>query len=182
MANYTIVSGDTPSSLANRFTGTPSRWPEICAANPQLKKHPTYGCVWYTGNVVQLPSSWVATPTVDQTAKDVSTVIQQVQQLWSQDGGQVTVASPGAPATTVSYAPTVNNVPVNIPGAAAPTPGSPAAALSLLSSLTTQTVAGVPVVYLAGGAAAIAAAYYFMGHKKHKALTPNRRRTFKKAR
>jgi hypothetical protein len=55
---YTILYGDNPSKLAVKFTGKASRWPELCAANPQLPKHPTYGCVFTVGKPVTLPASW----------------------------------------------------------------------------------------------------------------------------
>lgn len=59
MATHTIKSGDTPWSLAVKYVGAGARWKELCAENPQLPKHATYGCVFTVGKVITLPSSWV---------------------------------------------------------------------------------------------------------------------------
>ena len=59
MATYTVQSGDYASRIAQKFTGNGNRWPELCAANPQLAKHATAGCAMYPGNVLTLPASWV---------------------------------------------------------------------------------------------------------------------------
>jgi cobalamin biosynthesis Mg chelatase CobN len=85
---YIIQAGDTPSKLAKRFVGKEGRWPEFCKANPQFKKHATYGCVFYVGNKAKLPDSWV---TVDPTT------------------GQAVpaVAAPAAAAATTSTGPVV---------------------------------------------------------------------------
>lgn len=58
MATHTIKAGDTPWSLAVKYVGAGTRWKELCAANPQLPKHATYGCVFTVGKVLTLPESW----------------------------------------------------------------------------------------------------------------------------
>ena len=62
MTDIVIKSGDTPSKLANAYVGNANKWPDFCKANPQFKKHPTYGCEFFAGNVAHLPASWPATP------------------------------------------------------------------------------------------------------------------------
>lgn len=66
MATHTIKSGDTPWSLAVKYTGAGTRWKELCSANPQLPKHATYGCVFTVGKVLTLPDSWVPEQNVEK--------------------------------------------------------------------------------------------------------------------
>jgi hypothetical protein len=57
--DYVIEKGDTSiSKLAVKFGAKASQWPEFCKANPKLKTHPTYGCVYYVGNKVNIPDNW----------------------------------------------------------------------------------------------------------------------------
>jgi len=57
--DYVIQKDDSSiSKLAVKFGAKASQWPEFCAANPKLVKHPTYGCVYYVGNHVNIPDTW----------------------------------------------------------------------------------------------------------------------------
>lgn len=58
MATYTVQSGDSLSSIAQRYTGDPSRWPELAAANPAIAD-PNVIAV---GQVVTLPTAWAPAP------------------------------------------------------------------------------------------------------------------------
>lgn len=59
MNQHILKSGEYPSNLAVRYVGKESRWPELCAANPQLPKHATYGCVFpAVGSKLNLPDNW----------------------------------------------------------------------------------------------------------------------------
>lgn len=55
---HVVVRGDTASKIAQQYTGNQKLWPELCAANPQLPRHPTYGCEFHVGNTLELPASW----------------------------------------------------------------------------------------------------------------------------
>jgi len=74
-ATYTIRSGDTGMSLAQRGTGSVYRWKEIGTANPQLRpvnmngqtvaagsaQHAGY-LPWYAGSTtITVPPGWVLT-------------------------------------------------------------------------------------------------------------------------
>lgn len=61
MTDITVKSGDTPWKYAVAYTSNGNNWPQFCAANPQLKKDATAGCLFYPGNVVHLPSNWAGT-------------------------------------------------------------------------------------------------------------------------
>ena len=58
-----VVKGDGtdwPSQLAREYTGDPGRWLELCEANPDLARHPEWGCVYPPPGVeINLPASWV---------------------------------------------------------------------------------------------------------------------------
>ena len=74
---FVTKASDTPWSLAVLYTKSGSRWPELCAVNPQLPKHPTYGCVFpkAPGNIY-LPDSWVpAAEVVQQVISSSSGII-----------------------------------------------------------------------------------------------------------
>ncbi len=58
MATYVVQAGDYAGKIAQKLTGSAARWTELCAANPQLAKHPTAGCVIVAGKTINLPSSW----------------------------------------------------------------------------------------------------------------------------
>ena len=60
--NYVVEPGDTVSGIAKHFTGDASKWPALCTANPQLQRHPSYGCYLQVGKPVELPAAWVTTP------------------------------------------------------------------------------------------------------------------------
>jgi hypothetical protein len=76
MALYTLKSGDYPWSLAVRFTGNGNRWPELCAANPNLPKHATYGCVFpKIGSNINLPDSWAPASTASLVTTPTSATI-----------------------------------------------------------------------------------------------------------
>jgi hypothetical protein len=61
MATHVVVAGDNPSALARRYTGDATRWRELCRANPQLRTHAQWGCVFPApGNALNLPADWVA--------------------------------------------------------------------------------------------------------------------------
>jgi hypothetical protein len=74
MTTYMVQPGDYPSSLAAQFTGDARRWPELCAANPQLKKDTKAGCAIYANHSINLPASWgtgtVAAPTGERPAAE----------------------------------------------------------------------------------------------------------------
>ncbi len=77
MATHVVAAGDTPSSLARRYTGDATRWRELCRANPQLATHAQWGCVFPApGKIINLPADWVpepaaATPAPPQPTPDV---------------------------------------------------------------------------------------------------------------
>ncbi len=57
---YVIQKDDTSiTKLAKKFNVEAKRWPEFCAANPNLKKDPVAGCLYYVGKTVNIPDSWV---------------------------------------------------------------------------------------------------------------------------
>lgn len=58
--DYVILAEDNkgPSGLAVKFGAKGSQWSEFCRANPKLKTHPQYGCVYYVGNHVNIPDTW----------------------------------------------------------------------------------------------------------------------------
>lgn len=59
--DYVIQAADGakgPSGLAVKFGAKAGQWPEFCKANPQLKAHSQYGCVYYVGNHVNIPDTW----------------------------------------------------------------------------------------------------------------------------
>lgn len=57
--DYVIQKDDTSiSKLAVKFGAKASQWQEFCKANPKLKTHPSYGCVYYVGNHVNIPDTW----------------------------------------------------------------------------------------------------------------------------
>jgi len=57
MTTYIVQAGDTGEKIAERFTGTKNRWPELAAANPKLKD-PVYGIRLFTGKTINLPDAW----------------------------------------------------------------------------------------------------------------------------
>lgn len=58
MTTYLVQKGDYVSKIATNLTGDPRRWPELCAANPQLKRDAKAGCVVFAGRTINLPASW----------------------------------------------------------------------------------------------------------------------------
>lgn len=65
-AHYVVESGDYPGKIAQKLTGTASRYTELFAANPQKPLVKTsYGQNFKTlgtGETLNLPASWVKTP------------------------------------------------------------------------------------------------------------------------
>ena len=61
--DYVVKSNDTPSKLAKLYDGDEGKWPELCKANPQLKTHPDWGCIFVVGKTIQLPNTWRKLPT-----------------------------------------------------------------------------------------------------------------------
>lgn len=57
-ASYVVREGDTGEKVAERITGSKSRWRELLTTNPTLAD-PKYGIALYAGKVIQLPRSWV---------------------------------------------------------------------------------------------------------------------------
>lgn len=56
---HIVQSNDNPTKLAIKYVGDSKRWPELCAANPQLAKHAEWGCVFpAVGKAINLPDSW----------------------------------------------------------------------------------------------------------------------------
>lgn len=56
---HIVTKGDSPWTLAVKYVNNGNRWPELCKANPQLPKHPQYGCVFTLNKPVKLPDAWV---------------------------------------------------------------------------------------------------------------------------
>jgi hypothetical protein len=71
MPTYVVQKGDYAGEIARKFTGDARRWPEFCAANPQLAKHATAGCVVYAGKTVNLPASWSAAQAAAQVVSSM---------------------------------------------------------------------------------------------------------------
>jgi hypothetical protein len=56
---HIVQANDNPTKLAIKYVGDSKRWPELCAANPQLAKHADWGCVFpAVGKSINLPDSW----------------------------------------------------------------------------------------------------------------------------
>jgi hypothetical protein len=56
---HIVQANDNPTKLAIKYVGDSKRWPELCAANPQLAKHAEWGCVFpAVGKSINLPDSW----------------------------------------------------------------------------------------------------------------------------
>ncbi|HEX7666004.1 MAG TPA: LysM peptidoglycan-binding domain-containing protein, partial [Polyangiaceae bacterium] len=60
---YTVIAGDYPIKIAQKFTGNGNRWHELIAANPQ-KKTAADGnfATLLPGEVLKLPASWTSAP------------------------------------------------------------------------------------------------------------------------
>ncbi len=71
MPTYVVQKGDYAGEIARKFTGDARRWTEFCAANPQLAKHATAGCVVYAGKTVNLPASWSAAQAATQVVSSM---------------------------------------------------------------------------------------------------------------
>ncbi len=58
---YIVEPGDSPSRIAKRITGKDTRYPELLAANPQVKRPGSPGFLIRPGDVLNLPPSWIGT-------------------------------------------------------------------------------------------------------------------------
>lgn len=60
---YYDIKGDGtdlwPWDLAELYTGNGARWPELCEANPELPKHPEWGCVYPPSGRLNIPEQWL---------------------------------------------------------------------------------------------------------------------------
>lgn len=63
LPSYYDVRGDGtdlwPWDLAEMYTGDGSRWPEFCEANPDLEKHPEWGCIYPQSGRLNIPEHWL---------------------------------------------------------------------------------------------------------------------------
>jgi len=84
---YTVLSGDNPSKIAQKFTGNANRWPELVAANSPPKKRAANGnfATLNAGEKLKLPASWFGAPVLPKPS------------------------SPGAPALPPAPAPVSGN-------------------------------------------------------------------------
>ncbi len=57
LATYVVQSGDTGEKIAEKYTGSKSRWPELVKVNPTLADA-KYGLKIYAGQRINLPASW----------------------------------------------------------------------------------------------------------------------------
>lgn len=58
--DHIVKANDNPTKLAIQYVKDSKRWPELCAANPNLAKHSEWGCVFpAVGKAIKLPDSWV---------------------------------------------------------------------------------------------------------------------------
>lgn len=105
MASYVVQRGDYVGLIAQKLTGDGRRWTELCAANPQLPKHPTAGCVLYAGQTINLPASWNVMQAMQQAAAPIMQQVQQTMQAQSPtvvDMAPSVAAAVQAPSATAS--------------------------------------------------------------------------------
>jgi len=140
MNQHILKSGEYPSNLAVKYVGKESRWPELCNANPQLKKHATYGCVFpAVGTAINLPDSWPPKPgdIVNQTT---TTTIQTPTST-------TTVTSTVSPDLKESVASLLANVP-SLTAQVSTSPASQAAAAAAVPASTTTNSTTAPAASL----------------------------------
>jgi hypothetical protein len=185
MATHILKSGETPWSLAVLYVKNGNRWPELCAANTNLPKHPTYGCVFpKVGTAINLPASWVPVTETKPNTSVTTTGLQdfkaQVEALFGKQPTEMSIQ------TTVTTQP---NAAVTAVPAATNTVIPPSSAVQ--PTTAAMTPAWDPNVVklglLAAGVVALGAIVYFginPGSGEHNVggpgrtakMSPNRRR------
>jgi hypothetical protein len=144
MATHIVRSGDYPWKLAVEYVKDGNRWRELCAANPQLAKHATYGCVFpKVGTAINLPDSWVpasATLTATPSSATISTSSGISDQLATLFGLKPSTTTVSMVTTGQQTTVTADSIPsaANAATAAATTPPGTAPVAS-------QTVVSQPV-------------------------------------
>lgn len=160
MNQHILKSGEYPSNLAVKYVGKESRWPELCKANPQLKTHPTYGCVFPTvGTAINLPDSWppltgdivqktstttITTPTSTTTVTStVSPDLKESVASLLANIPALTASSPANQAAAAAAVPTSATI-------TASTTTAPAASLTVIPGAGTQVQPAAPATTKAG--------------------------------
>jgi hypothetical protein len=81
---YVVKEGDTPSTIAQRFVGDPSRMRELIAANPQKATQEVNGVRTFqsltAGEALTMPEAWTSASWVQVTQDEVPDDVQEV--LW----------------------------------------------------------------------------------------------------
>lgn len=105
MTTYVTQRGDYAALIAKRYTGDERRWPELCAANPQLKRDPKAGCVIYADRTINIPPAWspppaAVAPSVQRPDAELVYVPPQGPTVVDMGPSVPSTSSPSAPAAT----------------------------------------------------------------------------------
>ena len=89
-ATWTIEKGDTLSAISRKLTGDANRWREFIAANPGVKRHPSWGLEVYAGDVIAIPAAWrpESTPPPSQVTSAQVLASKAILKAWSVTDGQ----------------------------------------------------------------------------------------------
>ena len=134
---YVVESGDSPSKIAQKLTGSATRWKELIKANPQKKVDPATGNFTFLkiGESLNLPTAWQKPAATTEPAQPII--------------GQVTPTTGGG-GSTISVTSTLPGQIIPV-GGGAPT-----------NQQSAQWVKGVPNAAVMGvGALALAGVAFF---------------------
>jgi hypothetical protein len=194
METYIVKSGDTPWKLATSYVQNGNRWPELCAANPQLVKHPTYGCVFKVGGQINLPDSWIkpsfTTAQTTITTQVPMTLQEEFEALLGKKPVSVNVTTTGQQTTitaqTASPATAALTTPPNTAPVATNTAIPPSAALTTASVTPGLSPTMLKIGLVSAGIIALGAIVYWgisdksgehdVSGPKTVKMAPNRRR------
>lgn len=125
--SYVVSAGDTMSKIAQKFTGSSAKWPELASANAQVKDPNTL----FVGQVLQIPASWGKVPAgapvgAATSSPDFGAALGAVaSKVASAVGGALPSAMPSLPGlpvtTTIAENPgAAPSLPPSLPGLPAP--------------------------------------------------------------